>query len=86
MDETMDFGEDTATPVIEDYGAQTPFKFTGTLDKFVIYLGESKPWCRRRARAAQPEGLRNGRNRAQCEDKELEAISANRGTQPLRLA
>jgi hypothetical protein len=23
----MDFGEDTATPVIEDYGAQTPFQF-----------------------------------------------------------
>ena len=36
-DETLDFGEDTGTPVSEDY--QVPFKFTGTLNKVIITLG-----------------------------------------------
>jgi arylsulfatase len=39
-DETLDFGEDTGTPVSEDY--KVPFKFTGTLNKVVIRLGDSK--------------------------------------------
>jgi arylsulfatase len=39
-DETLDIGEDTGTPVSEDY--QVPFKFTGTLKKLVITLGESR--------------------------------------------
>jgi hypothetical protein len=38
-DETLDIGEDTGTPVSEDY--QVPFKFTGALKKLVITLGES---------------------------------------------
>jgi arylsulfatase len=38
LDETMDFGEDTGTPVVEDYADKMPFKFTGTLNKFVIQL------------------------------------------------
>jgi arylsulfatase len=37
----MDFGEDTGTPVVEDYAAKMPFKFTGTLDRFVIHLNET---------------------------------------------
>jgi hypothetical protein len=40
LDETMDFGEDTGTPVVEDYADRMPFKFTGTLDRFVVQLGE----------------------------------------------
>ena len=36
-DETLDFGEDTGTPVSEDY--KVPFKFTGTLNKVIITLG-----------------------------------------------
>ena len=36
LDETLDCGEDTGTPVSEDY--RTPFKFTGTLQKAVIEL------------------------------------------------
>jgi hypothetical protein len=40
FDETMDVGEDTGTPVVEDYAAKMPFKFTGALSKFVIHLGE----------------------------------------------
>jgi arylsulfatase A-like enzyme len=37
-DETFDVGEDTGTPVSEDY--KVPFKFTGTLNKLVIRLSE----------------------------------------------
>jgi hypothetical protein len=36
--ETFDVGEDTSTPVLEDYADRMPFKFTGTLEKFVIEL------------------------------------------------
>jgi hypothetical protein len=39
-DETLDFGEDTGTPVSEDY--KVPFKFTGTLNKVIINLEEAK--------------------------------------------
>jgi hypothetical protein len=37
-DETFDIGEDTGTPVSEDY--HVPFKFTGALNKVVVMLGE----------------------------------------------
>jgi hypothetical protein len=36
IDETLDVGFDTGTPVTEDY--ETPFDFTGTLDKVTIEL------------------------------------------------
>ena len=36
LDETLDCGEDTGTPVVEDY--QVPFKFTGELKQVVIDL------------------------------------------------
>ena len=35
----LDIGEDTGTPVSEDY--HVPFKFTGTLNRVVINLGEA---------------------------------------------
>jgi arylsulfatase A-like enzyme len=38
-DETFDVGEDTGTPVSEDY--HVPFKFTGTINKVVVTLGEA---------------------------------------------
>ena len=41
LDETFDVGEDTGTPVVEDYEAKMPFKFTGTLKQVVIELGKS---------------------------------------------
>jgi arylsulfatase len=37
-DETFDVGEDTGMPVSEDY--DVPFKFTGTIEKVVVNLGE----------------------------------------------
>jgi arylsulfatase len=36
LDETMDVGEDTGTPVTEDY--KVPFKFTGTIEKVTVAL------------------------------------------------
>jgi hypothetical protein len=39
-DETLDIGEDTGTPVSEDY--HVPFKFTGMINKVVVDLSESK--------------------------------------------
>jgi arylsulfatase len=38
LDETFDVGEDTGTPVLEEYEAKMPFRFTGTLDKLVVVL------------------------------------------------
>jgi hypothetical protein len=40
LDETLDCGEDTGTPVSESY--QVPFKFTGTIAKVAIKIGEAK--------------------------------------------
>ena len=41
LDETLDVGEDTGTPVVEDYVDKMLFKFTGVLKKVVIELGKS---------------------------------------------
>ena len=41
FDETFDIGQDTGTPVVEDYEPKMPFKFTGTLNKVVVELGKS---------------------------------------------
>jgi arylsulfatase len=40
LDETLDIGEDTGTPVSEDY--RVPFKFTGKLNRVLVRLGEEK--------------------------------------------
>ena len=40
LDETLDIGEDTGTPVSEDY--HVPFKFTGKLEKVTIHIAEEK--------------------------------------------
>ena len=36
--ETFDVGEDTGTPVLEDYADKMPFRFTGKLEKLTIEL------------------------------------------------
>jgi arylsulfatase len=41
LDETLDVGMDTGTPVVEEYLSRMPFEFTGTLDRVVVKLGES---------------------------------------------
>ena len=40
LDETLDIGEDTGTPVSEDY--RVPFKFGGHLEKVTIDITEEK--------------------------------------------
>ena len=55
LDETLDIGEDTGTPVSEDH--HVPFKFTGTLNRVLIGLSDSPPTAEddeqiRRAKAA----------------------------------
>jgi hypothetical protein len=39
LDESFDVGQDTGSPVIDEYDAKMPFKFTGTLRKVEIKLG-----------------------------------------------
>jgi len=38
LDETFDIGEDTGTPVVDDYADKMPFAFNGTLKKFDVKL------------------------------------------------
>lgn len=38
LDKTFDIGEDTGTPIIEDYVDKRPFRFTGKLNKLTIEL------------------------------------------------
>jgi arylsulfatase A-like enzyme len=38
LDETFDIGQDTGTPVVEDYVDKMPFAFTGTLKKVIVVL------------------------------------------------
>src|SRR5262245_16300227 len=42
LDDSFDVGMDTGSPVIDEYEAKMPFKFTGTLRKVEIKLGEGK--------------------------------------------
>jgi arylsulfatase len=42
LDESFDVGEDTGTPVIDEYDAKMPFKFTGSLEKVQIKVGPNE--------------------------------------------
>ena len=42
LDESFDVGQDTGTPVIDEYDAKMPFQFTGTLARIQIHLSPSK--------------------------------------------
>src|SRR5262249_22567361 len=42
LDESFDVGEDTGTPVAEDYADRMPFRFTGELRRLVIDLGNEQ--------------------------------------------
>lgn len=43
FDETFDIGEDSGTPVIDDYEGKMPFRFTGKLEKVTILLNPTPP-------------------------------------------
>jgi arylsulfatase len=55
LDETFDVGEDTGTPVVEDYADKMPFGFTGTLNKLVVVLEPMKLAPEERERLLQEE-------------------------------
>src|SRR5215831_9138419 len=55
LDETFDVGEDTGTPVIEDYVDKMPYPFTGTLKKFVVVLEPEKLTDEERKRLLEAE-------------------------------
>jgi arylsulfatase len=42
LDESFDVGMDSGSPVIDEYETKMPFKFTGTIKKVEIKLGENK--------------------------------------------
>jgi arylsulfatase A-like enzyme len=54
-DEGTDVGEDAGTPVTEAY--QTPFKFTGKIDKVTIDLKETTPAVAGEAEKSRSEGV-----------------------------
>src|SRR5262249_58178088 len=63
LDESFDVGMDSGSPVIDEYDAKMPFKFTGTLRKVEIKLGEKKqtpkkPGQPERQRREQPPAVR----------------------------
>jgi hypothetical protein len=39
LDESFDVGQDTGSPVIDEYDSKMPFKFSGTLNKVEFKLG-----------------------------------------------
>ena len=55
LDETFDVGEDSGTPVVEDYADKMPFAFTGTLNKLVVVLESLKLSAEERQRLLQEE-------------------------------
>ena len=57
LDETLDVGMDTGTPVVEEYLSRMPFEFTGTLDRVVVKLGRAA-WPRRDEKALKAAGER----------------------------
>ncbi len=60
LDETLDCGEDTGTPVSEDY--HVPFKFTGKIEKVTIELQKAKAADKGEAEQSRKEAaLRNVR-------------------------
>jgi arylsulfatase A-like enzyme len=42
LDESFDVGQDTGTPVIDEYEAKMPFQFMGTLERIQIHLGNTR--------------------------------------------
>jgi hypothetical protein len=55
LDETFDIGEDTGTPVVEDYVDKMPFAFSGTLKKFAVVLEPQKLTPEERQRLLREE-------------------------------
>jgi len=55
VEEGTDVGQDGETPVVEDYGIPTPYRFTGRINKVTVELKEMKATDRENAHRAQEE-------------------------------
>ena len=55
LDETFDVGEDTGTPVVEEYVDKMPYQFTGTLKKVGVVLEPQKLTEEERKRLLEAE-------------------------------
>jgi arylsulfatase len=55
LDETFDVGEDTGTPVVEDYASKMPFAFTGALKRVVVVLETDKLTAEERKKLQEEE-------------------------------
>jgi arylsulfatase A-like enzyme len=55
LDESFDVGEDTGTPVVDDYNDKMPFAFTGTLKKLVVIVEPDKLTAEERQRLLEME-------------------------------
>jgi len=53
LDESFDVGQDTGSPVIDEYEAKMPFKFSGTLKKVGVKLGDDQLSPQRRGELEQ---------------------------------
>ena len=72
LDETMDVGMDTGTPVVEDYVDKMPFKFTGTLAKVTVDLKEGELTPTGRPEQKPKSSQLNGRQQASVPTAENE--------------
>jgi arylsulfatase len=55
LDESFDVGQDTGTPVIDEYDAKMPFKFSGTLKQVAVKLGADQLSPQKRGELEQLE-------------------------------
>ena len=55
LDATFDIGEDTGSPVVEDYADRMSFDFSGTLKRFLVVLEPDKLTPEERASLLEQE-------------------------------
>jgi hypothetical protein len=55
LDESFDVGQDTGSPVIDEYDAKMPFKFSGTLKQVAVKLGADQLSPQKRGELEQLE-------------------------------
>jgi len=78
MDETFDVGEDTGTPVSQEY--DVPFAFTGQIDKLVIDLSELKLAVATTRDSRRGSGVRGPRTRPAEAQRESSRRESPRST------
>jgi hypothetical protein len=79
LDETMDVGMDTGTPVVEDYVDKMPFKFTGEIARVTVELeGELTPTGRSKEKSelksTQPDDKKQALSVPESEKARYQAL------------